>query len=505
MVVSHRKIIRLVALAAALAWLCLAGAAEELTPEEALDIDFTVKPAEMVSPGDTTMTFVITNRGGSDIQNVYLSSSDGLLSEPLGAIGAGETQTLVRPHTVTQEELDAGCIAYIISHDAAEPGGQKINHPVQASIVKGAPRPNVDFTRQLSSPVIAPGGQITVTYRITNTGNVPVSSIRIRDTLGDFTGRAEQLDEGESKTFISRVPINAEASSDPVLEYAMPSGESFTVRLESAVIRVAASALEATFSVGQTAFGADSADAILILTNTGDAAFENLTVTDDLYGGLIAENVDLPVSQTPVELHFTYPLRGQTQFRWRVSGKSVNGDAVDLLTDTVALEIPPVERSVSLTLEAAARTPRINRAGSVTFDIAITNGGTVSAEDALVYEITRGDVRRFAVLPTGDPMRCTVRYEVRENSQFIFCLNYTDAEGRQRTLSATPIDVIIASDGVAPERLHEETGELSGGSVKTGNPSARMALLIAAAAALLFLFVLLLITSLRQRDRTSVV
>ena len=499
MVLSHRKIARALVWLLALTWLGLACAAEELSPQEALAIEFTVKPAEMVSPGDTTMTFVITNLSGEDIQNVYLSSSDGLLSEPLGAIGAGESQTLVRPHTVTQAELDAGFIAYNISHDAGSPGGQKIIHPVQAPIVKGAPRPNVDFTRQLSSLTVAPGGQITVTYRITNTGNVPVSAVRIRDTLGDFTGRAELLGQGESKTFISRVAISAEASSEPVLEYAMPSGEGFSMRLDPATIHLADSGLEAVFSVGQSAFEGDTADAILILTNTGAAAFESLTVTDDVYGGLIAQNVDLPVSQTPVEVHYVYPLRGQTQFRWRITGQSENGEPVDVLTDTMLLEPPSGPRSVALTLEAVPRTPRINRAGRVTFDISVVNDGTVMAEDALVYEISRGNVRRFAVLPTGDPMRCAVSYEVRADSQFIFCLNYTDAEGRQRTLSATPIDVTIGPDGVSPEPLGDEPGELSGESMKVGDSSGLMILLIAAGAALFVLFILLLVTSLKQR------
>ena len=123
MLQTHNKIARALALLLALACLCLSAAAQTDGEQHALDIQFTVKPAEMVAPGDTTMTFVIANPTDQDIQNVYLSSADGLLSEPIGAIGAGETQTLVRPHTVTQQELDAGAIRYVVSHDAAAPGG----------------------------------------------------------------------------------------------------------------------------------------------------------------------------------------------------------------------------------------------------------------------------------------------------------------------------------------------------------------------------------------------
>ena len=109
--------------ALALLWAMAAGALSEETASS-LRIDFTVQPSVMVAPGDVTMTFVIENITDRPLRNVTLSSGDGQLSEPIGQIGPGETQTLVRPHTVTEEELDAGEIAYTVSHDpmlAGEP------------------------------------------------------------------------------------------------------------------------------------------------------------------------------------------------------------------------------------------------------------------------------------------------------------------------------------------------------------------------------------------------
>ena len=37
-----------------------------------LDINFSLNPGELVAPGDTTMTFIITNRSGYDVKNLYL-------------------------------------------------------------------------------------------------------------------------------------------------------------------------------------------------------------------------------------------------------------------------------------------------------------------------------------------------------------------------------------------------------------------------------------------------
>ena len=499
---------RLAALIGALAVLCAlfaAGVAETALPggEAMLSIDFTVQPSEMVAPGEITMTFVIHNRGSRAVQNIYLTSEDGLLSEPLGQLKAGESQTLVRPHTVTQEELDAGAVYYTISHDPENPGGEKVVYNLSAAIVKGEQQPSVSFTRQLSSDHVVRGGQVTITYKLANTGNVPLNSLRIRDTLGDFTGRLERLGVGETKTFISRVTLNTAAQSLPELQYAIPSGKEYVLTLQAAPISLANSALNISFSVGQAVFNRDTADAILILTNEGNVGYTGITVVDDVYGGVIADAISLPVGGKSVEISHTYPLRGEGEYRWRITGMNGAGEKLDMRTNTLTVADTSVGAASEILLEAGTNTPKINRAGRVTFDFTITNTGGAMARDALLYELERGEIRRLAVLPPGAPTRCSVSYEVSADADFIFCLAYADAQGHQRVDSYTPIRVEIAPDGVDPER-EEETGPgLRGESIKPGNSSATfIVLLIIAGAALTVMFTILAVTSIRaRRDR----
>ena len=497
-----RPAIRLACLALAL-WMAAAGfvaPARAEAPADALEIDFSVSPGELVAPSDVTMTFILTNRSREDIQNVTIASADGLLSEPIGQINAGETQTLARPHTVTQAELDAGEIRYVVSHDAPAPGGEKVSRTLSAAIVKGDARPDVDFTRQLSSTHIARGSQLTVTYKLTNNGNVPATGISVRDTLGDFNGRLEQLGVGATKSFISRVIVTAETASQATLEYDVPSGEHFTRKLDPIDIHLSSSALEAAFSVGRSAFDTNTADAILTLTNTGSDDYSDITVLDDVYGGVIADSVSLPSGANPFEIAYTYPVRGDGEYRWRVTGSSQSGASLDFATDTLTLEDDAPEALINVGLAAAARTPRISRPGYVTFDIAIENSGTAMATDLRLYEVSRGDVRRIAVLPTGAPSVCQARYEIEADSQFIFCLNYTDADGRPRTISASPVDIQVGPGGVPPESRDGGVIELEGNSVKMGNTSTFTILLVVASAALISMFTILLVTSLRARQ-----
>ena len=465
-----------------------------------LDINFSLNPGELVAPGDTTMTFIITNRSGYDVKNLYLSSADGQLSEPIGQIGPGETQTLSRPHAVTQEELDEGYVRYVITHDSPIHGGVKVTHELAAPVVKSDPRPEVDFTRQLSSEYVAPGGLLTITYRVTNSGNVPVTSVYVRDELGDFTGKLEKLDVGASRTFISRVTVNTGSQSEASLEYRVPSGDTVTRKLDNAVIHMSSSALDVEFSVGRSVFDPDRADAVLILTNRGNDDYYDITVLDDVYGGVIADSVTLPRQSRPMEVGFTYPVRGEGEYRWRVTGVSQAGEALDVTTETLTLHDETMSRAIDIDMSVAALTPRINRAGRVTFDVAVANRGTVTARNLRIYEVSRGDVRKLAVLPTGEPCRFTVEYDVRESGQYIFCLDYTDAEGRARTISSEPIDVQITVGGVTPEQLGGEPMNLEGDSVKLGTTSTFSILLGVASAAVVSMFIILLATSMRARQ-----
>lgn len=473
-----------------------------------LDIALSVKPERLVTPGDVAITFTITNQSAYDVQNVTISTEDPLsgsrdnqFSEPIGRIGVGETQTVVRAHTVTQEELDEGGIDYYISYDSMRPGSVTLAYAMPVKIVKAEAAPQVDFTRQLSSSYVTAGSTLTITYRMRNTGNVPVNNLRLSDPLGSFAVRLEELGVGESRTYISRVTLSEAAVSQPTLQYTAESVPSVLIMLDPVGIRLATGELKARFSVSRSLFNKDTADATLTLTNTGNAPCTNIVVTDDVYGGVIADGLTVPAGE-PVKVSFTYPMRGErSEYRWTIAGTNAAGEAVALTTETVTLAQPSGAQSIAVTLSAEARTPTISHPGAVTFDLTVSNGGTAMAQDARLYEVNRGEIRRLAVLPAGDPTVCSVSYDVREDAQFIFCLDYTDASGRKRSISTAPIDVKIDPAGALPSEA--DAGPLPGGeSMKLGSTRTFTVLLVIAACALMVMIVILSVASLRaRRDR----
>lgn len=476
------------------------AAAEEKA--ELLRISLSAQPEELVEPSEVTLTLLIENTSALDAQNVYLSSSDGLLSEPIGQISAGDKQTLSRPHSVSQAELDAGFISYIISHDDPHTEGNKVNYTVSAAIHQSDLHPEAEFTRQFSTRYVPAGGSVTITYRIRNTGNVALSSLLVQDALGDFTGRIDRLEAGESRALVSRVSLNETTSSTATLSYDVEAleNQSFVTALSEAPVRIAYGQIDAELSAGYSAFSTNTADVVLLLTNLGNVDYSDIRITDDIYGGVIADNMVLPSGVAdPVEVSGTYPVRGDAGFRWRITGVSEAGERIDFVTQTVTLEPKEVFYPAEVTLQAQALTPKIRRAGNVPVLIRIENPGDADVTALTLSEASLGELRSFAIIPAGGAIERSVLLSVKEDSQFSFSLRYTDGSGRERDIAAQPVSVEIAADGVTPEGAAQPFIDFSGNSIKIGGSSIFAVLLIVGCAVLLVLIIVLLVVSHRAR------
>lgn len=488
---------------------CLLGgtrcfAMSDVLPTEAqllLEVGMSAKPNRMVEPAETVLTFTITNISEMDVLNLYLSSEDGVLSESIGELAAGETQSFSRTHNVTESELADGEITYIISHDALLQGDGRVDYTIHAAIEQELAQPEAEFTRQFSSMSAAAGGTVSITYRVRNSGNVALNNLQLRDSLGDFTGRIERLEVGESRVLINRVSIDEACVSSATLSYQVENqGDTLhSQTLADAPIALANAQIDAALSVDYAGFSEDTAEVVLLLSNEGNVDFRNILISDDMYGGVIADSVQVLSGSDPVEISAAYPLRESASFRWRISGTSETGERIDFLTDTVTLEPLSTAKTAELKAWAETQTPRIRRSGSVKVYVHIANEGNTSVENAVLSEETLGEIRNFAVIPGGSELVRELDVLVEKDMPLQFSVNYTDTEGWHRTSQAEPLEIVIASDGVLPEGSTVPLIEFTGVALKIGGSSLFGILLLSAFTMLVILTVILLIATRRAK------
>lgn len=501
---KHRALAALMALV-----LCLIGGAtltplfavpsiaETAAPE--LEILAAAEPDEFTAPGETQLTFELINRSGLLLEAVSLTSADGLLSEPVGSIAPGTSLNYSRTHALTAAELDAGAIEYVV---ACTSGSETHRYPVSIAVQKNSAEPKVEFLRQVSSSSATDGNSITVVYKIRNSGDVPINALHVTDPLGEFDVRLEVLEAGASKVFLQYVQPGADTVSSPVLTYsAEDSDDVYTKTLDDLPLLPAQGMLDAVITAGRSIFSSDTAEVVLQLTNSGSIDYTDITVYDDIYGGVIGDSISVPAGGAPVEVAHSYPIREDSAYRWRITGKTSAGDRIDFITNTANIYLDSEGGDALLTVKATTAMPKISRSGYVPIRLELTNIGSALATHVQLREETIGEIGELAVVPTGDPTVYELRREITQDVSLVFSAVYSDSFGQERIATAQPLDITIGHGGQVPETDDPRSQLFGGTATQMHNGPLFAAMLIGAFLILTTLVIALSVTARRAHVR----
>ncbi|MCH8614486.1 DUF11 domain-containing protein, partial [Arsenicicoccus dermatophilus] len=138
-----------------------------------------------------TYTFTVTNTGTTTISSVVLDDAKlGLTNVACGtgplAPGAGVTCPQ-QTYTLTQADVNNGLVHNAASVTGKDPAGTAVTAPSAVDVpITTAPRIALDKTDTVIADtvrddVVGPGDTITYSFKVTNTGNVDLTSIRITD------------------------------------------------------------------------------------------------------------------------------------------------------------------------------------------------------------------------------------------------------------------------------------------------------------------------------------
>ena len=449
---------RLIILAMACVFLCTQGIAiSEADPtvpplRHILDISISATPNELVQGGDVTLTLVISNTSEFAATNLYLESVTGNHSASLGQLLPGDMQVYTRSYTVSEAELEEGRLSFRLSHDdIIASGGESVDYTIDALISRTEARADIEFTRQLSSAHVAPGATAIITYRVKNTGNVPLENVRVQDELGMFASHAELLNPGETRIFSNSISVDSDMTSEAQIKYTAPSvsDEVHTIELENAYITV----VEAGASVGltldrQSAAPGDIVNGVVTIAAFG-SDITGITVYDDVNNTIIADTLEVKAGETAT-ITCSWPVRNNTDYRVRMEGTDAAGAGITEFSGTAAITIEKEAAETELSVSANAQTPVINRAGSARVSIAIINSGNTAARDVVLSEANLGEIRTFEFVPAGEPTLRSILVDVAEDTSYVFSISYTAPDGSIVTAESAPVEIKIAPDGDDP-------------------------------------------------------
>lgn len=471
--------------------------------QQNLTINAHANPAQMVLAQDTSFVFALENLTRDTLYSVTVLFPEANGQQLVGDIAGGAVATAEFTYPVTDEDLNLGSITFSVT--SCDAGGNALpTQQVSVPVTRETERPEVEFTRQISSRYAHAGDDVTLVYQVKNTGNVPLTGLELNDPLGDYTQTLDALAVGETQTFINRVQLQESAASTPTLRFAsVASGQNYTKSLSSASITLADEAIYAQLSVDKTevSYG-DSVTLTLTLTNNGNVSFSDVTLTDSVLGMLENEPLSLPSGASPVVIARSCVIKSNTTFRVHVSGNTDAGTPFAVDTDPVTVSVLQAEGATDLTLTAVPSARTLSEPGMVSFTLTLTNNGQSDLSRVTLKEATRGEVRVFDIVPAGAPTVKEQMYDVTEDCTFQFVAEITDADGNVRSVSSDAIEITIGEGGLAPMAT-ATTGLgalLYSNALRVGNVSL-YPILIALVLLLILLLVAALIASNRRKKR----
>ncbi|MBK8623008.1 MAG: DUF11 domain-containing protein [Saprospiraceae bacterium] len=361
-----------------------------------ISLDKSAFPTTYTTGGESVdYTFVVTNTGNVTLNNVEVT--DPLFGLNFGPItlSPNDQETFTYTYTVTQAAIDSGNVVNLATTTALDTNGDPVSDN-DGETITAIQTPSISLDKSAFPTTYTTAGEsVDYTFVLTNTGNVTLNNVEVRDPLFGLNFGPVTLAPNGQETFtytytVTQAAIDSggvvnlatttalDTNGDPVSD---DDGETITA-IQTPSISLDKSAFPTTYTTA-----GESVDYTFIVTNTGNVTLNNVEVSDPLFGLNFG-----PVTLAPNDQEtFTYT--------YTVTQAAIDSGSVVNLATTTALDTngDPVSdddgetitsiQTPSLSLNKSAFPTTYTTAGeSVDYTFVVTNTGNVTLNNVEVTD-----------------------------------------------------------------------------------------------------------------------
>lgn len=439
-----------------LAVLALLATGMALADGDPLKVEVDLSNNTFTGPAEITVNVRVTNTGDTVMPGpvrLYYPNNEPVTEFGEPVLEAGKTATWTGTWFVTESELSAGKVAFIVRYSVLNADGSVQSKAIGYSrkVYMQDALPKVEIARTVVPTTAGKGQQVSVTYEIRNTGAVDIENVKITENRAISTEAASvgsiRAGEKSSHTFTFRMGEQDVNSSASVTYTA--GGAEYSETVEAATIRFGVVKLGATLTSDKKG-GVVGEQAVLTVTlkNSGDTDVENVTVSDTALGELFT-GITVPAGQTVTQTA-TVEIRTTTDYQFFISGRDTDGVQIDTATDrlTVTAIEPGEEVNLTVRLEADRDTV-YEQPGTVYFTVSVTNNSAVEVKDVAIV----ADGNTLTSIPSilaGETRVYTRDLQVSMKGTYRFSVRVKDQLGANRTFDSNTVKISVSNPTPAP-------------------------------------------------------
>ena len=409
-----------------------ASAAVLAPSSAAVTIDKTASPVTVTAANQiVTYSFAVTNVGNVTLSNIVVADPLNGLSTitcPVTTLAPAATTTCAATYSVTQADVDSSIILNSATVTATPPVGPNVSDSDGATVT-APPSAEIEVVKTANpSTVTAANQTIAYSFRVTNTGNVTLTSIAVADPLPTLSAVAcPATTLAPAGTFVctatyvttqadidaGRIDNTATATGTP------PTGPTVS-DTDSALVLAPPSpsiTIVKSASPNNVTVASQTVSYSFVVTNTGNVTLDPVTVTDPLTG---LSAVSCPAtalapaatmtctasySVTPADIDAGRIDNTATATGTPPTGPAVSSSESETVTALRAPAIQVVKSALPVTVTAANQ--------AVAYSFAVTNTGNVTLTSVAVTDALPGlspITCPTATLAAGASTTCTASY-----------------------------------------------------------------------------------------------
>ncbi len=444
----------------------LTSAAQAYDP---INVTMALSKSEFTGPDDVTVTIKVSNVGDDSMPGpVYLNYPNG---KPVTEFGDGGAVTLgiagIRTWTgtwrVTQKQLEDGKIVFSVKYPVPTEDGTDVYYKTKTfnkAITYNGAQPGLTVKRSISSDMARKDQKITITYDLSNTGNVTLTNIKLTEnksissktaTIKSLAANASEQVKFEvtmgSKNLTSSANITYKATgSNETLKYAV---DAKVIQFGEAKLTAAVTASSSGVSIGETI------KLTVTLKNQGNTSYNNISISD-LGLGEIASNLELPAGQTKI-IEKDVIMLANSEYVFTVQATDNTGSPVTVSTEKVAVNAVDPNKQLKLTVNATADKMEIySQPAQVRFDITVTNSSEIEATNVTLRHGSTV-LYTFPSIKAGESKRITRDTSISMAGEFRFTAACKDLLNKDVTFDSNPIHIAFSVPTPEPTNVPQRT------------------------------------------------